>query len=69
MLKYRNNNRQIVDPVRKREFQYSTPCFAHAVSVLFRSGYSNDRELLQAGIQAMDASILHMLNDDVPDGQ
>ncbi len=68
MLKYRNSSGQIVDPVRKREFQYTTPCFAHAVSVLCGSGYSKDQELLQAGIKAMNASIKHMLNDDVPDG-
>lgn len=68
MLKYRDNRGRIIDPVRKREFQYSTPCFAHAVSVLCGSGYSDDEELLQAGIDAMNVSIAHMLNDDVPDG-
>jgi hypothetical protein len=68
MLKYQNAKGQIVDPVKGREYQYSTPCFAHAVSVLCGSGFARDSAFLQAGINAMDAAILHMVNDDVPDG-
>ncbi|MBN1127851.1 MAG: hypothetical protein JXA71_02620, partial [Chitinispirillaceae bacterium] len=67
MVKYQNSNGQIVDPVIGREHQYATPCFAHAVAVLCGSGFINDSTLLQAGIKAMDASIGHMLRDDVPD--
>ncbi|MBN2037486.1 MAG: hypothetical protein JW768_12155 [Chitinispirillaceae bacterium] len=67
MLKYQNSNGQIIDPVIGREHQYATPCFAHAVAVLCGSGFINDATLLQAGIKAMDASIGHMLRDDVPD--
>jgi hypothetical protein len=68
MVKYQNSSGQIVDPIKGREFQYSTPCFAHAVSVLCGSGFLQDQTLLQAGIKAMDASIKHMLNNDCPDG-
>jgi hypothetical protein len=68
MLKYQNSSGQIVDPLKGREFQYSTPCFAHAVAVLCGSGFITDNTLLQAGIKAMDAAIAHMLNNDVPDG-
>ncbi|MBN1308287.1 MAG: hypothetical protein JXA18_10250 [Chitinispirillaceae bacterium] len=67
MLKYQNANGQIIDPVIGREHQYATPCFAHAVAVLCGSGFLDDATLLQAGIKALDASIGHMLRDDVPD--
>lgn len=67
MLHYQNTNGQIIDPVIGREHQYATPCFAHAVAVLCGSGFIEDQTLLQAGMKAMDASIQHMLNDDVPD--
>jgi hypothetical protein len=68
MLKYQNSSGQIVDPLKGREFQYSTPCFAHAVAVLCGSGFIKDDALLQAGIKAMDASIKHMVNNTCPDG-
>ena len=68
MKTYQNSSGQIVDPIRAREFQYSTPCYAYAVSVLFSSGYCKDTALLSSGMRAMDAGIQHMDNDDVPDG-
>jgi hypothetical protein len=67
MLKYQNSSGQIVDPVKGREFQYATPCFAHAVSVVVGSGYSKDNTLQQAGVKAMDAAIKHMVDKTVPD--
>lgn len=67
MVRYQNSSGQIVDPVVGREYQYSTPCFAHAVAVVCGSGFVNDAELLEAGQKAMDASIQHMLRNDVPD--
>jgi hypothetical protein len=68
MRKYQNASGQIVDPVKGREYQYATPCFAHAVSVLCGSGFLTDSAFLAAGTRALDASIQHMLKDDVPDG-
>jgi len=42
----------IVDPYVKREFQYATPYFAHAVGQLLASGRGVD--LRDAGVRAMD---------------
>src|SRR5689334_17913380 len=43
---------QVIDPLLKREHQYSTPYFAFAVGTLAQAGRAND--LLPAGVAAMD---------------
>jgi hypothetical protein len=42
----------MVDPFVEREFQYSTPYFAHAVGVLLKHGRA--RDLAPAGVRAME---------------
>lgn len=68
---YQNTAGRIIDPVLNREHQYSTPAYAHAVSVLFQSGFASpaDTALLNSGIRAMTAGITTMLpGNSVPDG-
>ncbi len=68
---YQNAAGRIIDPILNREHQYSTPAYAHAVSVLFRSGYApaTDTAMLNSGIRAMSAGITTMLpGNSVPDG-
>lgn len=69
MKRYQNASGRIIDPVENREFQYSTPAFAHCVSVLFKSGYapSTDTALLNAGIRALTGAISAMTGNSVPD--
>ncbi len=68
---HQNAAGRIIDPVLNREHQYSTPAYAHAVAVLFKSGYlpMTDTAMLNSGIRAMDASVTTMLpGNSVPDG-
>ncbi len=69
MKTYQNPAGHIIDPVEGREFQYATPAFAHAVSVLFKSGYTprSDTALLNAGILALTVAISEMTSNAVPD--
>lgn len=71
MRTYQQPNGTIRDPVIGREHQYSTPAYAHAVAVLFRSGFvaAADTALLNSGIRAMDAAVASMQSgNSVPDG-
>src|SRR5437773_6113131 len=43
---------EVIDPLLKREHQYSTPYFAFAVGTLAHAGRAKD--LLPAGVAAMD---------------
>lgn len=48
---------RIIDPMIKKEMQYSTPCYAHCVAVLARAGYPISKELIQSGMKALDVSL------------
>lgn len=50
----------IIDPVYKIEWQYSTPCYALSIGLLFKTNYSKDPLLLASGIKALDCSINEM---------
>jgi hypothetical protein len=50
--KHVNADGAVIDPLLKREHQYSTPYFAFAVGALARAGRAKD--LLPAGVAAMD---------------
>jgi rhamnogalacturonyl hydrolase YesR len=52
---------RIIDPVRKKECYFSTPCYTHAVAVLAAGGYSTDPGLLASGMKAMDAATAGMI--------
>lgn len=48
-------------PGERRYRHYATPHYAHAVSVLIRSGYTTDRAILESGAMAMDAALSRMV--------
>jgi hypothetical protein len=53
-IRHQNNQGAIIDPFLKREHQYATPYFAHAVGALVHEGRALD--LLPYGIKAMEHS-------------
>ncbi len=69
MKKFQNAAGRIIDPILGVEHQYSTPAYAHSVSVLFKSGYVplSDTALLNSGIRALTGAIGYMVADNVPD--
>ena len=64
---YQDADGRIIDPVDKKEVQYATPCFAHAVSVLASSGHTHDASLIEAGMRAMDRAVWEMVNAKAAD--
>lgn len=52
--KFQNDSGRIIDPVKKKEMYYTTPCYAHGVAVLAASGYIKDTDLIESGMLAMD---------------
>src|SRR4051812_48323043 len=50
--KHQDANGAVIDPLLKREHQYSTPYFAFAVGTLVKAGRAKD--LLPSGTRAMD---------------
>ncbi len=69
LQKMQNAQGRIIDPVLNREDKFSSPAYAHCVSVLFKSGYAPlaDTALLNSGIRAMTVSISEMTGNTVPD--
>jgi hypothetical protein len=61
MRTYQNDEGRIIDPVLKREFAYTTPCYAHAVATIAASGFNTDQALLASGRKAMDVAIADMV--------
>ena len=61
MRVYQNDEGRIIDPVRKEEFAFTTPCYAHAVATLAASGFNTDPVLLDSGRKAMDVAIADMV--------
>ncbi|WP_066631046.1 hypothetical protein [Labilibacter marinus] len=66
MQTYQNEKGGIVDPVRKKELYYTTPCYAHSVSVLASSGYTKDTALIESGMKALDNACGHLKNQWAP---
>jgi hypothetical protein len=60
---YQNESGRIIDPVKKQEMYYSTPCYAHSVAVLAASGFTNDAELIESGMKALDIVTEDMANN------
>jgi hypothetical protein len=54
MALLQNEQGAIIDPWMRREFQYATPYFAHALGLLLKSGRAAD--LRTAGLRAMEHS-------------
>lgn len=67
MRQYQDATGRIIDPVQKKEVQYATPCYAHAVAALAASGFDKDPELLASGMLAMDAATTAMAAGKVAD--
>jgi len=66
MVKYQNDEGRIIDPVENIEKYYTTPCFAHAVSVLVASStIKNDSPLALSGMKALDVSLSDMAHAKV----
>jgi rhamnogalacturonyl hydrolase YesR len=51
---YQDVSGRIIDPVKKKEMYYATPCYAHSVAILAASGYTKDAALVESGMKAMD---------------
>jgi hypothetical protein len=47
---------RIIDLVKKIEYHYATPLYAHAAATLIASGYDRSPELLDSVMRALDAS-------------
>lgn len=58
---YQNVEGRIIDPVKKMEFAYSTPCYAHAVATLAAEGFNTDPELIRSGQKALSIAIKDMV--------
>ncbi len=66
MVKYQDKSGRIIDPVENIEKYYTTPCFAHAISVLVASSnIDKDSPLAKSGMKALSASLDDMVNDTV----
>ncbi len=51
---YQNDSGRIIDPVEKIEKYFTTPCYAHSVAVLAASAHTDDKNLIESGMLAMD---------------
>jgi hypothetical protein len=47
---------RIIDPVKKAEYHYATPCYAHAAAVLVASGADRSPEMLDSAMRALDVT-------------
>ncbi len=57
MSAYQNDAGRIIDPVDKVERYFTTPTYAHSVSVLAKANYKMSSELLQSGMKALDVAL------------
>lgn len=66
MLKYQDKEGRIIDPIEKVEKYYTTPCYAHAVSVLVASStIEKNSQLALSGMKALDIALTDMVNATV----
>lgn len=65
---FQNSQGQIIDPIRGREWQYATPCFAHCVAGLLAAKHPMGEKYKQSGILAFNVALEAMLlgNKSVP---
>jgi rhamnogalacturonyl hydrolase YesR len=68
MRAYQDPDGRIIDPVEKVEKFYATPCYAHSVAVLAHSGHCKDAELIESGMNALDAATADMASNNAPGG-
>ncbi len=47
---------RIIDPVKKVEYHYATPCYAHAAAVLVASGADRSSDMLDSAMRALDVT-------------
>lgn len=66
MQRYQDSSGRIIDPVENEEKYYTTPCYAHSISVLALSGYTIDAGLIESGMLALDNSCGHMERQFAP---
>ncbi|MFY0628410.1 MAG: hypothetical protein JXR07_19090 [Reichenbachiella sp.] len=66
MQQYQDSEGRIIDPVEKEEKYYTTPCYAHSISVLASSGYTKDQELIESGMKALDNTCGHLQRQFAP---
>jgi hypothetical protein len=66
MKQYQDSDGRIIDPVKKVEKFYTTPCYAHSIAALVASSYiQKDDELALSGMKALDVSLTDMVNATV----
>jgi hypothetical protein len=53
---------RVIDPVKKAEFHYATPCYAHAAAVLVASGADRSPEMLDSAMRALDVTSSDLLD-------
>jgi rhamnogalacturonyl hydrolase YesR len=66
MHQYQNEEGRIIDPVEKVEKYFTTPCYAHSVAVLAKTGYPIEREVIESGMKALDAALADMAAGKAP---
>ncbi len=67
MRGYQDAQGRIIDPVAKAEKYYTTPCYAHSVSVLVKAGYPMDAGIAESGMKALEASLADLVAGKAPD--
>jgi hypothetical protein len=53
---------RIIDPVRKAEYHYATPCYAHAAATLVASGADRSPEMLDSAMRALEVTSSDLLD-------
>ncbi len=66
MQSYQDDQGRIIDPVEQKEMYYTTPCYAHSVSILASSGFTKDKALIESGMKALDNACIHLKNQFAP---
>jgi len=62
--KQQDANGRIIDPVRKAEWHYTTPMYAHAASIICATGYDKDPSMLESAMKAMDVAVSDLAGCD-----
>ncbi len=57
--RYQDRRGRIIDPVLRREFQYATPCYAMAATLVAKCGLGGP-DMLESAALAMDAAVLEI---------
>ena len=60
--KHQAPNGRIIDPIKKVEYHYATPCYAHAAATLVTSGQDSSSEMLDSAMRALDVTSSDLLD-------